>query len=207
VESFLELARARRSVRAYKPDPVPEGVVTELLEAARWAPSAINSQPWEFIVVTDAQVRAAVCESARMLGLRWPHIAQAPVVVVICAPRVTPFSRDDCIFAGANLMLAATDRGLGTCWIGGFGQGTIRKLLGIPEGFVVAGMCTVGYPAGETRTPPRRELAGMLHAETYAGGKSGLRRLAGPLEVAWRLLRLQLRRRGARAGGAEDTEH
>jgi nitroreductase len=207
MESFLELARTRRSVRAYKPDPVPEALVRELLEAARWAPSAINSQPWEFIVVTDAEVRAAVCDSARMLGVRWPHIAQAPVLVVICAPRITPFSRDDCIFAGANLMLAATDRGLGTCWIGGFSEATIRRLLGIPEGFVVAGMCTVGYPAGETRAPARRELAEMVHRETYTGGKGGLARLSGPLEVAWRLLRLQFRRRGKPARGADDTEH
>jgi nitroreductase len=195
VESFLELAKRRRSVRAYRPDPVPAELVQELLEAARWAPSAINSQPWEFIVATDAGVRAAVCDGARMLGMRWPHIAQAPVLVVVCTRKMTPFSRDDGIFAGANLMLAAADRGLGTCWIGGFHEATVRKLLGVPEGLIVVGLCTVGYPARETVAPPRRELAEMAHAETYSGNKSGLRRLAGPLEAAWRILRLQLRRR------------
>lgn len=167
----------------------------ELLEAARWAPSALNTQPWEFIAITDPQVRAAVCDHARVMGLRWPHIAQAPLLIVFCAPPMTPYTRDDLLLAGANLMLAATDRGLGTCWIGGFNPETIRRLLGIPHGFMVAGMCTVGYPEGETPAPPKRPLQDMVHWETYAGGRGGLGKLTGPLEVLGRLIRLQLRRR------------
>ena len=131
---FLDLARSRRSVRHYRPDPVRPDLLDQVLEAGRWAPSAVNSQPWEFIVVTDPEVKQALYDLAGVLGLRWRHLLTAPVVVVVCARKLTPYSRDDCIFAGQNMLLAAADLGLGACWIGGFNEAKIRKLLSLPGG-------------------------------------------------------------------------
>lgn len=195
ISSFVDLARERRSVRQYRADPVPEELLLELVEAARWAPSAVNTQPWEFIIITDPQVRKAVGDNARYFGLGWPHIHQAPALIVVCARRATPFARDDSIFAGANIMLAAADRGLGTCWIGGFDEGKMRELLAIPPDYLLPGFCTVGYPAGDTAPPPKRALESMIHRDTFRGSGLRLPHLRGPLEVLGRLLRMQFRKR------------
>lgn len=194
INTFLELARARRSVREYRPDPIPDDLLMEVVEAARWAPSAVNTQPWEFIIVTDPEVKAAVGNHARYFGMGWPHIHAAPALIIVCAGNATAFSRDDCIFAGANLMLAAADRGLATCWIGGFKEKVIKDLLSVPKHYILPGFCTIGYPAGETEAPPKRPLEEMAHRDTFEGGRGGLRNLRGPLEVIGRILRLQFRR-------------
>ena len=183
-------------MRQYRPDLVPDDLLLEVIEAARWAPSAVNIQPWEFIVVTDPQVKAAVGRHARYWGVRWPHIHEAPALIAVCARRTTKFARDDCIFAAANLMLAATDRGLGTCWIGGFDERVIGEILGIPADYLLPGFCTIGYPAGVTAAPPKRPLESVLHRDTFSG-RPGVPYLRGPVEVLGRLLRLQLRRRRA----------
>jgi nitroreductase len=165
----------------------------EVVEAARWAPSAVNLQPWEFIVVTDQQVKAAVGRHARYMGVRWPHIHEAPALIAVCARRTTKFARDDCIFAAANLMLAATDCGLGTCWIGGFDERVIGGILGLPPDYVLPGFCTIGYSAGVTEPPPKRALEGLVHRDAFSG-RPGVPYLRGPLEVLGRIVRLQLRR-------------
>jgi nitroreductase len=195
MDSFLQLARTRRSVRRYRPDPVPEDLLREVVEAARWAPSAVNLQPWEFIIVTDPQVKEAVGRNARYMGVSWPHIHEAPALILVCARTLSKFSRDDCIFAGSNIMHAAVDRGLGTCWIGGFSEKVIREVLGVPEGYILPGLCTIGYPDGETEAPPKRPLEDMLHRDGFEGRRGGLTRLRGPLEVLGRILRLQFRRK------------
>ena len=165
------------------------------MEAARWAPSAVNTQPWEFILVTDPAVKEAVGRQARYFGVGWPHIHTAPALIVVCARKATPFARDDCIFAGANLMLAAADHGLGTCWIGGFKEETIKRLLAVPDSYILPGFCTVGYPAEPTHPPPKRPLEQMIHQDTFEGRRTGLKDLKGPLEVLGRLLRMQFGRK------------
>lgn len=195
--AFLELARRRRSVRAYRADPVPGELIEQVLEAGRWAPSAVNIQPWEFIVVTDPALKAAVGRQARYFGVGWPHIHQAPVLIAVCGRQLTQFTRDDCIFAAANLMLAATDLGLGTCWIGGFTEATLKELLSIPDGYVLPGFCTLGYPAGETPAPPKRALRELVHYDGFQGRHGSVGRWWGPLEVVGRLLRLQFQRKRA----------
>ena len=189
--SFLDLARARRSVRRYRSDPVPDDLLGQVLEAARWAPSAVNSQPWEFIVVRDPQVKQALYDLAGVAGLKWKHLLTAPVVIVITARRLTPYSRDDCLLAAQNLMLCATDLGLGTCYIGGFSESKIRQLLSIPEGYLLPGMITLGYAADEPQAPPRRELASMRHEDTYQSRGLDLSHLSRIGRLIIKLFRLQ----------------
>lgn len=191
IGAFLDLARRRRSVRRYRPDPVPEELLQQVLEAGRWAPSAVNSQPWEFVVVRDPQVKQALYDLATVAGLRWPHLLSAPVVIVLTARKLTSYARDDCIFAAQNMMLCATDVGLGTCYIGGFAEARIRKLLAVPEGHVVPGMITLGYAEHDPPPPPRRELASMIHHDTYQGRGLDLSHVSRIGRIVLKLLRLQ----------------
>ena len=194
--SLLDLARRRRSIRQYRADPVPRELVDQVLEAGRWAPSACNSQPWEFIVVTDPAVREAIYQLANVVGLKWPHLRSAPVTIAICGRKLTPYSRDDCIFAGQNMLLCAADLGLGACWIGGFNEAKMKRLLGVPESFLLPGMMTVGYPASDPPPPPRRSQADMVHEQTYQGRGLGLARPRFVWSVLRKLLRLQFRKPG-----------
>lgn len=194
MQSFGDLARRRRSVRRYRPEAVPEEVLLQVVEAARWAPTAVNSQPWEFIIVTDPEVKGLVGKHSRYMGLGWPHIRQAPALIVVCARRLTPFARDDTMFAAANLMLAAADLGLGTCWIGGFKESVLKPILGIGEDYLLPGFCTIGYPEGDTPPPPKRALEQMVHRDTLSGKRPLIPHLSGPLEVLGRLIRLQFRK-------------
>lgn len=189
---FLDLARQRRSIRQYRPDPVPEELLQQVLEAGRWAPSACNSQPWEFIVVTAPEVREAIYQLANVVGLKWPHLRTAPVTIVLCARKLTPYSRDDVVLAAQNMMLCATDLGLGTCYIGGFNETKLKRLLRVPEGFLLPGMITLGFPAAESKAPPRRDLATLVHHETYASRGLDLTRPRFVWSVLKKLFKLQL---------------
>jgi nitroreductase len=168
---------ARRSVRRYRDEQVPKELILEVLEAARWAPSAVNSQPWHFIVVTKEETRRHLAEKARLLYfLRWKHLASAPVVIAIIGdPRGNRWFTVDCSLAGANLMLAAHALGLGTCWVGGFGQAEVKKLLGVPRDREVVGLITLGYPDETPKAPPRLPLDRLVSWESYDPGAAATR--------------------------------
>ena len=81
----LETAiRERRSCRAYRPDPVPDNLIRECVEAARLAPSACNKQPWRFYAVSAPDLRKQLCEEALLPGIKMPWLEQAPVIMVLC---------------------------------------------------------------------------------------------------------------------------
>lgn len=154
---FMEVIRQRRSIRKYRPDPVPQEDIEYVLEAARLAPSWANSQCWHFVVVTDSQVREAVAKA----GNAWT--AQAPALIVACADPTKPGTKGDQQYymldigiAMEHLILAAADRGLGTCWIGAFREEVARKALGVPKPIRVVAFTPLGYPA-ETPRPQRRK--------------------------------------------------
>jgi nitroreductase len=158
--TFLDLVRARRSCRAYRPDPVPRAHLEAMLEAARLAPSACNRQPWRFVVVTDAGVRAALASRGLLPGLRAAWVAAAPALIAMGLERTTVTHRIAPMFsgvdyplldlgiAGEHLVLAAADLGLGTCWIGWIRPRAVRRIVGWPRGVKPVAIFTVGYPAG-----------------------------------------------------------
>ncbi len=194
MNSFLELAKGRRSVRLYRPEPVPPLVIRRLLEAARSAPSGLNVQPWEFVVVTDETLRAQVGRNAFYYGIYSPHVGRAPVIIAVCMNRRRgPFARDDCCIAATHLLLAAADLGLGACWVGGLRREAVRRSLGVPEGMQVLCLVTVGYPAEKPRPTPRRDLASMVHWNGWQSRRprSGARSW-GPLSVLGHFLRVQM---------------
>jgi nitroreductase len=177
--AFLELARKRRSIRKYKPDPVSDDDLAYVLEAARIAPSWGNRQCWKYIIVSDAALRQQIVkhpdtpivkdEMTRTRTTRQQRrsrewIAQAPIIIVGCAdPSLSgdkqgkPYYLLDMGISMEHLLLAAAERGLGTCWIGGqFDEATVKTALAIPDAMRVVALTPFGYP-DETREPKSRK--------------------------------------------------
>ena len=160
---FIEVVKKRRSIRRYKPDPVPEDALRQILEAARLAPSAGNRQPWHFIIVRDE-------DKKNQLGIpSWA--SEAPIVIVGCADTETrgePVCFIDVAIAFEHIVLAAANFGLGTCWIGRLGADeTIKKALEIPEHIRVIAVTPLGYP-DETPSPkPRKPLSEIIHHDKF----------------------------------------
>lgn len=159
---FMDVVRRRRSVRRYKPEPVPEAVLEQVLEAARLAPSGSHLQPWRFIVVKDPKTK-------RKLGVSsWA--AEAAIVMVGCTdPEIASrWHVVDLTIAFEHIVLAATNFGLGTCWIGRLGfDETIKEVLGVPDHMKVVAVTPLGYP-DETPTPKtRKSLSEIVHYEKF----------------------------------------
>ena len=201
-ESLLALLKERRSIRRYRPDPVPDEMVEQLLEAGRWAPSASNRQPWDFIVVRDEAIRQQVAEHAAFYFIRWAHVAEAPLLIVLCGDARNPAYRrylhEDIGLAGAQIMLQAKALGLGTCWLGGIDRKAIAATLKLPEHLEVVGLLTVGFPAEDPPPTSRKPLSEIVHYDVYGnraeGGEAKPGRIpAGPLSILLRRLRLPFR--------------
>jgi len=172
--------KERRSVRRYRVEKmVPEELLEQVLEAARWAPSWANTQCWEVIVVKDADMRRRLQE---ILGRNpaFDAMVQAPVVLVLCAGlnragfkkgvATTVFGdwfMYDLGIATQNICLAAHGLGLGTVIVGSFDQDKVGEVLSVPEGYRVVSMIPLGYPDGDSRTPPRREISDIRHDEKF----------------------------------------
>ncbi|MFQ6097077.1 MAG: nitroreductase family protein [Armatimonadota bacterium] len=165
---LYEAIESRRSVRAYKSQPVEEDKLLRILEAARLAPSAANRQPWVFYVVRDEAKRAALKEA---YGREWFYTA--PVIVVACArPAIGWVRMDgkaylevDVAIAMQHLILAATAEGLGTCWIGAFDPDAVRRVLELSDDVEPIAMTPVGYPdvtPKPTQRKPLYELVKMI---------------------------------------------
>ena len=158
---FLDLAKARRSVRAYRSDPVPEEKLQRVLEAARCAPSAANRQPLHLYVIRDDALRERMLEA---YAQRW--FADAPVIICVCSRPSEAWQRRDgksyadvdATIAMDHLILAAAAEGLGTCWIGAFKPDRLRELLDVPAELEPLALTPLGYPAREPAPTPRKPL-------------------------------------------------
>ena len=151
--NVLEVIKGRRSIRQYKDQPIPEEVLTTVLEAARLAPSAGNMQEYKFIVVRDDKTRKELvpaCNNQSFVG-------EAPCIIVGCA--LNPKRRYafvDVAIAMDHMTLVAHSLGLGTCWIGAFSEDKVKELLGIPGEVSVVCLLPIGYPAKEGITRTRK---------------------------------------------------
>ncbi len=157
--SFLKLAQKRQSCRKYADIPVPTEALERCLEAARLSPSACNSQPWRFIVVSDLELKNKLAENA-FSGMHAMNsfARKAPVLVVVVTERSKyaaqlagsfkgiQYSLIDIGIAGEHFCLQATEEGLGTCWLGWFDQNKVRKVLGFSRKDKIDIIISVGYP-------------------------------------------------------------
>jgi nitroreductase len=166
----LEAITARYSVRGYKPDPVSDEVLDQVLRAALQAPSAANRQPYRVVVVGT---RGREEELGRIYDRPW--FVQAPLVLgVVALPgeawrRSDDMSYDvvDATIAMDHLILAATALGLGTCWVAAFDPAAARDVLGLPGDAEPVAFTPLGYPDKEARGTGRRPLAELVKYETW----------------------------------------
>jgi len=167
MNDLLDLLKTRRSIRKYKNIPVEEEKILKCLEAARWAPSASNKQPWEFLIVRDEEARKRLTE----LHPYARFCAQSPVVMIpLTNPEVHPkYHWADTALATMHYMIEAHSLGLGTCWAGVIGasfEQDIKDLFGIPAHLNVLGLIATGY-ADEQPTKTRKELETLVHYERF----------------------------------------
>ncbi len=158
----LEAIKGRRSIRKYREDPVPQEKVDKILEAAIWAPSAHNSQPWEFIVLRNEELKRKVAE-VLPYG-RFLH--QAPLgIVVLVDPERSTHPPEDGATATQNILLASHFLGLGSCWIAPH-DGKVKHILGIPEEKMVLSVISIGYP-DESPKVGRKDLGSITFYDRY----------------------------------------
>jgi len=174
---FMEVSKAikgRRSVRAFRNEPISSDIVEKLIDAARWAPSAGNIQPWEFIIVRKSEIKKKLTEAA----LYQSFIEEAPVVIVVCADEVRSsqgygirgkmlYCIQDTAAAIQNIHLTAYSIGLSTCWVGAFNEERVREVLKIPTGIRPVAIIPVGKPAEYPKPRNRRSINDIVHYETF----------------------------------------
>jgi nitroreductase len=183
--------RGRRSVRQFRPDPLSDEVLNELLEAVRWAPSADNGQPWYVVVVRDESTKQrlnAVAAESRDLYELWaatlpqggrlsglPDFTEIPLCLAVFAdPRQAPAyvegEQSHILAAGMaiqNLWLAAHARGLGACLWTHLEQDQMKSILGVPHHYYFAGVVGVGYPMGDRERRGRKSLSEIAGYEWF----------------------------------------
>ncbi len=195
-DSLLELVEKRRSIRRFKPDPIPDEYADKIIEVARWAPSGLNIQPWEFVLVKDRELKDRIVkllEKGEAPPREPMDYGNAPVFIILLGdprtkaglpPRLAadnkmnqPVFISSLANAFLYMHLAATSLGLVSQWMSRvkfpFVQPELKKLLGIPDEFQVYDMMVVGYPDGEPKPRIVRDKEEMIHYE-YCG-ESGFR--------------------------------
>jgi len=170
----FEAIEKRRSVRAYTSEEVSEEDVERLIEAARWAPSAGNIQPWEFVIVRNAETKRRLSDAA----LHQTFIEKAPVVIVVCADVARSswgygsrgtnlYCLQDTAAATENMLLAAQALGLATCWVGAFHEDEVAKAINTPTNVRPVAIVPVGHPAEKPGAPRKRPMREIVHYETF----------------------------------------
>jgi nitroreductase len=175
---LFEAIHSRRSVRRFKPGDIPAEILHRIIDAGHWAPSAGNLQPAEFIIVRDDNTKNQLVQAA--LGQEF--IAQAPVVIVVCADTQRSamkygergkilYSIQDTAAAVQNMILAAHDLGLSTCWVGAFFEDRVAEVVGAPPGVVPVAIVPIGYSDSKPIAPQRSDLMDVVHFEKYGNKK------------------------------------
>ncbi len=167
---FAELIRTRGSVRAYRADPINDSVLAEVLEAARLAPTAANRQPFRLVVLRTAGREA---ELRRIYARDW--FVSAPLVIaMVGVPSEAWVRRDgvnycwvDASIAFDHLVLAAAERGLGTCWVAAFDPAAARQVLGLPPDSEPICFTPLGYPAATPAPKERRPLGELVRYDRW----------------------------------------
>ena len=158
---ILKIIKERRSIRRFQKKEIPEEIIDKLIEALIWAPSAGNLQSRKFYFIFDQKTK----EKLAIAALGQDFIAEAPLVVVGCTDDKISwrygergknlYSICDVSASIENLMLLATEIGLGTCWVGAFDEKEVSKVLNSPKNLRPIAIIPVGYPAEKPSAPPR----------------------------------------------------
>ena len=162
----IECIKTRRSLRTYQDKAIPKGLLEDLVDCGRLAPSARNVQPWHFIVVTERE------KLKRIGGIAatGPFIRDAAACIVICGDKGNKHLVEDGCAATENILLAAHAHGLASCWVAGwkreYNPGLI-KLLNIPSTEEIVSIIPLGYPEGKPDLKNKRAIDEVLHWEAF----------------------------------------
>ena len=160
MKDTIEILRTRRSIRNYIAEPVERRTIEEIIDCARLAPTAMNDQPWDFVVLTAKEDLLSI---PPVLG-HAEFIAGAAFAVLVLA-REANCAIEDCAAATENLLIAAAAHGIGSCWVAGSNQPygpAVVKAFGAPEDRQLIAIVSFGYPA-ENPQIEKRTLADVLH--------------------------------------------
>lgn len=173
---FFELIRKRHAIRVFTGEPVSDGDLNKILEAANLAPSAGNLQAYEIVLVRSAESKAALAKAARDQDF----IKSAPAVLVVCANSGMSsksygdrgeklYAINDASIATAYIELAAADLGLGSVWVGAFRESDVARVIEAPEFLKPIAIVPIGHPAEMPMQRPRRLLDDLVHQEKIRG--------------------------------------
>ncbi len=167
--TVLDAIRRRYSCRAYQEKSIEQDKLDCILEAARLAPSARNTQDWRFVVVTDRDTKRKVAGTTNR-----PEVFEKAGAIIAacsnsdeimrCGQAIGPI---DVAIALEHICLQAADLGLGTCWIGSFDADKVRQILAIPEDIAIIELMTVGYPADSKSEPKREPIEKIVCYDTW----------------------------------------
>jgi nitroreductase len=184
------IIRTRRSIRRYKPLPIPMDILKQIVSDATLAPSAGNKQPWEFIIVTEEKNRKIIFDN-----IYWLASAGKPLkdkqpqayIIVLGNPQISKEYIYDCSTAIQNILLSAWGYGIGSCWISSINRKEIYKNFAIPQNLQIVAIISLGYPDEQPETEiieknnknftpykkrdklvvPKRNFSDILHIEKY----------------------------------------
>ena len=186
---FDELVKKRRSIHYFTDDDVSDDDLLHVLEAARWAPSAGNNQPWRFVIARKPETIEKIWETTT--GIEVPisskrtikvtpqnFMKEAPVVVVVCTDTHAYKGKQNNIFsdrfciqdsaiATMNLLLAVANRGLGACWIGMYREEALSKVINLPPSIRPVAIIPIGHTQSKEQPRPRKPLKELIHYESY----------------------------------------
>ncbi len=155
--TFLELAKARYSVRSFQDKPLEDEIMNRILEAGHVAPTACNNQPQKIYIVRSEDARKKLASVCR-------YTFDAPVILVVCYDRTLDWKNrlqpgyesgeTDAAIVCTHMMLEAAELGIGSCWVGCFNADQVAEVLGLPEHVTVSALLPIGYPADDAKPAP-----------------------------------------------------
>lgn len=157
--------KSRHSVRNFKADPVSDLVIEDALECAVRAPTAMNIQPWLFVVIRDKETLSAIAG----LATYGKFIKDSPLCFAVFGEKKQQFYLEDCSAATENLILALQAHGISSCWVAGDKTPyveAVRKLLNVPEGYTLVSLVAAGSPADIAITP-KKEMKQIVFFEKF----------------------------------------
>lgn len=163
----IDVLKKRRSVRAYLDKPIPKDILEKIIDLARFAPTARNVQPWEFVVVTDDKILGKIAELAE--NGRFIISAKA-CIAVFCSD--TKYYLEDGCAATVNILNAATALSIGSCWVAGDKKpysSEVARLLNVPSNLKLISLVALGYPQDKNsfKLADKRPLKELMHWEKF----------------------------------------
>jgi nitroreductase len=162
---LFETVERRRSIRKFRPNPIPDRDLKKILEAGRLAPSGGNRQPWSFIVVRKPETKKKLAAVANLQRF----IADADTVLIALGDPAVSKSlyKQDPMIAIEHMVLASTALGYGTCWIGAFNENDVKEIAKVPENMTVIALLPIGIPDENPPPKPRRAFKEVFFKESY----------------------------------------